>query len=65
MSFVHYAAKASHAEQQGRFADAYKYWVEAVRRARKDVNRHWAESRADYCLKSSGGRRVQVNSPTI
>ena len=65
MSFIHHANKASNAERQGRFAEAYQFWVEAVGRASKDANRHWAESRADYCLKLSGGRRVQVNSSTI
>ena len=65
MSFIHYAKTASIAERKGLFVEAHKNWLDAVRFARKDVNRRWAECRADYCLKSSGGRRVQVNSQTV
>lgn len=65
MSFIHYATSAAIAERKELFAEAHKNWVDAIRLARKEVNRRWAECRADYCLKSSGGRRVQTNSQTI
>lgn len=65
MSFIHYATSAAIAERKELFVTAHENWLNAVRVARKEVNRHWAECRADYCLKSSGGRRIQVNRPTI
>lgn len=65
MSFIYYATKARTEERKGWFIAAHESWLNAVLHARKDENRHWAECRADYCLKSSGGRRVQVNSPAI
>lgn len=65
MSFIHYATSAAIAERKKLFAEAHKNWVDAVRLARKEVNRRWAECRTDYCLKSSGGHRVQANSQTI
>ncbi|AXH61298.2 ANR family transcriptional regulator [Providencia huaxiensis] len=65
MSFIHYATSAAIAERKELFAEAHKNWVDAARLARKEVNRRWAECRADYCLKSSVGHRVQANSQTI
>ncbi|CAG9412325.1 MULTISPECIES: ANR family transcriptional regulator [Providencia] len=65
MSFIHYATTASIAERKGLFIEAHRNWLDAIRFARKEVNRKWAEGRADFCLKSSGGHRVQVNRQAV
>lgn len=43
------ANKAVEAEKQRKFKIAGEYWLEASNYAKCAVNRHWAESRSEYC----------------
>ncbi|UKA23349.1 ANR family transcriptional regulator [Photobacterium damselae subsp. damselae] len=43
------ANKAVDAEKQQEFKLASEYWVKASNYAKCAANKHWAESRSEYC----------------
>lgn len=41
--------QAAQLERNGRYDDARRTWAQAAAQAQYDVDRHWCESRAQWC----------------
>ncbi|MDA0148828.1 ANR family transcriptional regulator [Vibrio sp. LaRot3] len=55
--YPEHAELAAQLERDGMYSNAAFTWMAAAHHARSPENRHWAESRADFC--NSWARRYQ------
>lgn len=60
MSFKNITTNAAQAERDGHYKEAGRLWQEALFLAKKEDNKRWITSRAEFCAKAAGGRFIAI-----